>query len=355
MGLHPLIELSDQREVRQANGFRAAAVELNGAKLDADYKAEVAHAPRRPADSKKFLDQKNVRMPTAPQKGKDDKHLALAAGRFIAEGGDAPEMPGGETLTIVDALVPMRTAAPDKTRGDADVNKGVDDIDLLALLPDDRPAVVCIRYLPPDATRGGAGDTPLRVLLRGLAQAAWVDANREALRAEIEQRTGRKTGEEAPALILAGSPRYWELCRKREAQKGAAWIRELERLGREISEQIGVEVFFLAWDLEGDPAWTYEDGGPMLAAPFGFKPAWESGAGKLEPRPTARKSAPSVEIVEADPARPSRPYSARDTLEPGDSIVHATFGTGVVQAVTGRGKIAVLFGEETKLLIHDRG
>jgi hypothetical protein len=355
MGLHPLIELSDDREVRQAKGFRAAAAELNGAKLDADYKAEVAQAPRRPAEGKKFLDQKNVRVPTGPQKGKDDKHLALAASRYVAQGGDQPEMPGGETLTVVDSLVPMRTAAPDKAKGESDVNKGVDDVDLLALLPDDRPAVVCVRYLAPDATRGGAGDTPLRALLRGLAQAAWVDANREALRQEIEEKTGRKIGEEAPALILAGSPRYWELCRKREAQKGAAWIRELERLGREIAEQIGVEVFFVGWDLEGNPPWTYEEGGPVLAAPFGFKPAWESGAGKLKPRPKARKSAPTVEIVEADPARPPRPYSAKDTLEPGDTILHDTLGTGVVQAVTGRGKVAVLFGEETKVLIHDRG
>ncbi len=354
MGLHPLIELSDDREVRQAKGFRAVATELTGAKLEADYKAEVANAPRRDAEGKKHLGQKNVRIPSGPQKGKDDRHLALATNAFIAGGGASPEMPNGDELTIVDATVPLRTAAPDKDKGDADPNKGVDDIDLLGLLPDGRPAVVCIRYLAPDATRGGAGDTPLRALLRGLAQAAMVDANAEAFRAEIEEKTGRKTGEEAPALILAGAPRYWELCRKREAQKGAAWIREMERLGREISEQIGVEVFFVAWDLDGNPPWSYGENGPVLDAPFGFKAAWESGAGKLKPKPKAKKAAPTVEIVEADPSKPPRPYNMRESYESGDTIEHPTLGTGVVQGITGRGKISVRFGEETKPLIHER-
>jgi len=354
MGLHPLIELSDDREVRQAKGFRAAAAELTGAKLEADYKAEVANAPRRHADGKKHLAQKNVRIPTGPQKGKDDRHLSLAAAAFVASGGASPEMPSGDELTILDSAVPLRTAAPDKDKGDADPNKGVDDIDLLGLLPDGRPAVVCVRYLAPDATRGGAGDTPLRALLRGLALAAMVDGNAEAFREEIEEKTGRKTGEEAPALILAGAPRYWELCRKREAQKGAAWIREMERLGREISELIGVEVFFVAWDLEGNPPWSYGEDGPVLNEPFGFKAAWESGAGKLKPKPKAKKSSPTVEIIEADPSRPARPYSMRESYEPGDTIEHPTLGTGVVQGVTGRGKIAVRFEEETKPLIHER-
>ena len=68
-----------------------------------------------------------------------------------------------------------------------------------------------------------------------------VDAHRETLGAEVEAATGRPISEEAPALVIAASPRYWEICRKREAQKGAGWIRELERLGREVSTQIGVE------------------------------------------------------------------------------------------------------------------
>jgi hypothetical protein len=355
--LHPLIALSTDARVKQAKGFRNAAAELSGEKLDELYQVEVANAPRRHEAGKKYLGVRTGRTPTGPQAGKDDRHLALAIHAWSKAGGDAIELPSGDKLTVVDCLVPLRTAAPDRAKGDADPNKGVEDIDLLALLPDERPAVVRTKFLAPDATRGGAGDTPLRALLSGLAQAAMLDANREAVRAEIEQATGRTTSDEAPALIIAASPRYWEICRKREAQKGAGWIRELERLGREIAEQIGVEVFFLGLAVGADPAWTYEDDGPLLAAPPDLRPAWEVGAGKLKPRPKSRpkKADAAPAVVEADPARPPRDYRTSDSYAPGDTIVHPQLGTGIVQSVAGRGKIAVLFGEETKLLVHERG
>jgi len=281
--------------------------------------------------------------------------MAIAAWTNANDG--SVELPNGDKLEVIDALVPLRTAAPDKATGDADPNKGVEDVDLLGLLPDDRVAVVCLKYLAPDASRGGAGDTPLRTLLEGLAQAAMVDANREALREEIQESCGRTTSEEAPALIIAASPRYWEICRKREAQKGAAWIRELERLGREVSPQIGVEVFYLSIDLQGDPPWEYAEGGPILGAGPDIGPAWEPGAGKLKPKPKSRakKSDSIPELVEADLSRPPRAYTITDSFEPGDRIEHTKLGTGVVQGVVGRGKISVLFGEDSKLLVHERG
>jgi len=357
VSLHPLIALSTDARVKQAKGFRAVAADLNGERLEELYQAEVANAPHRREAGKKYLGVRTGRTPTAPQAGKDDRHLALALDAWSKAGGDVIELPNGDKLTVVDSLVPLRTAAPERSRGDADPNKGVEDVDLLVLLPDDRPAVVRTKFLPPDATRGGAGDTPLRALLSGLAQVAMVDANRDAFRAEIEAATGRTTSDEAPALIIAASPRYWEICRKREAQKGAGWIRELDRLGREIAEQIGVEVFYLGIAVPADPAWTYEEGGPLLAAAPDLRPAWEPGAGKLKPKPKSRpkKQDTTPALVEADPSRPPRDYRITDSYAPGDTIVHPQLGTGVVQTVAGRGKIAVLFGDETKLLVHERG
>jgi hypothetical protein len=191
-------------------------------------------------------------------------------------------------------------------------------------------------------------------MLQGFAHVAVVDANREALRAEIKEATGTTTGEEAPALIIAASPRYWQLCRKREAQKGAAWIRELERIAREVGETIGIEVFFVGLETDGVPGWEYDDEGAKLTGPISFVKAWETGAGKLKPKPKAKKTDPADEIVEADLTRPIQKYSIRDSYEPGDRIAHKTLGEGVVQGVTGRGKIAVRFGEEKRLLIHER-
>ena len=356
MSIHPLIELSNDRRVKQAKEFKVAAAEIDAQALETHYKTEVSNSPKRHDHNKKHLNVRTSRIPSAPQNGKDDKHLAMAITSALAAGAGQPEIGDLGTLQIIDSLVPLRTAAPDKARGDDDPNKGVDDIDLLALLPDDRIAVVCLKYLSPNANRGGAGDTPLRALLRGLAQVAMVDANQAAFREEILAATGRTTSDEAPALVIAAAPKYWQLCRKREAQKGAAWIREMERLGREASQQIGVEVFYLALDLEGDPPWEYGEDGPLLTSTLGFDPAWEQGAGKLSPRSKSksRKSSTAVVIVDGNMDKDPLPYSISGSFESGDRIEHKSLGSGVVQGSQGQGKIRVLFGEDMKILIHER-
>jgi hypothetical protein len=356
LSLHPLLDLANDREVKQAKGFRAVAADQNGEKLEALYKQEADAAPDRRAKGKKFLGVNTGRIPRAPQAGKDDRHAAMALGGWAKAGGGPVSLSGDLELTIVDHLVPLRTAAPDKAKGDADPNKGVEDLDLLGQLSDGRLAVVRLKYLAPSATRGGAGDTPLRVLLSGLAQTAMVDANRASLGEEVEEATGQPISEEAPALLIVASARYWEICRKREAQKGAGWIREIERLTREVATQIGVEVFIHGLAFEEDPAWSYTEAGPELAGGPVISPAWEAGAGKLKPKPKSRskKSDDVPALIEADPDRPVRAYSIFESFEPGDQITHPNLGTGVVQGIMGRGKISVLFADEMKLLVHER-
>ncbi len=352
MSIHPLIALATDRQVKQAKGFRAAAAELSGQSLEPFYRKEAASAPNRHDHDKKYLGVKTIRMPSARQNGKDDKHFCLAVGNQTRSGGVTTKLPDGKELLIVDGLVPLRTAAPDKTLGDQDPNKGVEDIGLLGLLPDDRIAVVCVKYLKPEATHSGAGDTPLRLLLATLAQAAMVDGNQQALREEILEATGRTTSDEAPAIVIAASPRYWEICRKREAQKGAGWIRELERLGREIAEQIGSEIFYTAIESESDPAWEYTDDGPVLSTPLVLKDSWESTAGRLKPK--RKKAVATVEVIEPNMDKEPQPYSVSASFETGDRISHSTLGDGVCQGSAGTGKIKVLFGEDAKILVHQR-
>ena len=352
MSIHPLISLSADRQVKQAKGFREAAGELSGASLEPLYKEESSNAPHRHDEGKKYLGVNTIRRPSARQKGKDDKHFCFAVANTVKASGATMTLPDGPEVTLVDGLVPLRTAAPDKARGDADPNKGVEDIGMLGVLPDNRLCVVVVKYLMPDATHSGAGDTPLRLLLEGLAQAAMVDGNQAALREEIEAATGKATSEEAPVIALVASPRYWEICRKREAQKGAAWIREMERLAREIPEQIGNEIFYAAIANEVDPLWNYGEDGPLLAEPIKLKDAWESTAGRV--RPKRKKVEATVEVIEPNLTKPVQTYSINGTFEVGDRIAHKTLGEGVCQGTAGAGKIKVLFGEETKILIHQR-
>ncbi len=368
--LHPLIALANSRDVKQAKGFRQVAEGLTGESLDAQYKQEVANAPRRHEAGKKYFGP-HPRPPTGRRNGKDPEHLAmglLAASRVAAsapvegvEAGEAApaiggiELPDGGILTLLDYQVPLATASVDKSLGDADPNKGIGKLDLLGLLPDDRLAVIVVKFVPSSATRGGTGDTPLRALLEGLAATAIVDANRDAIGEEVLETTGRTVSSEAPALILLGGRRYWEICRKREAQKGAAWIREIERIGREVPEVTGVEIHYLGVEVEGDPGWDYGDEGPVLTGSPKISPAWELRAGKLKPKPKARSKTGSENvIVDADLSRPPRRYGIRESYLPGDRIDHPTLGMGVVQAIAGVGKISVLFDEKKSLLVHER-
>ena len=358
MGQHPLLERAASREVRSAKGFREAAAALTADVLKADWEAELQAAPRRAAVGKKHLVAANRKLAASRRPGRDSEHAALALVAWAREGAALP-MPDDEgTFLPLHAGVALKTAPADRETGAEDPNWGVERLDLVGVGPDDRLAVAPMRFLAGDAKRVGTGDTPLRLLLEGLAFAAMVQANREPLVEELRARSDVSIAEGLPVLLLVGSPRYWELCRKREGQKGAAWIRELERLAREIGEGIGLPVRFLCLRLEGDPGWSYEDGAPRLTGRVRLLPAWEPGAGRVRPKPRPRKRRETAqagdEVVEADPSRPVRPYSASEHYTPGDRIEHPTLGLGIVQGDAGPNKIRVHFGERKSTLVHDR-
>jgi len=354
-----LIERASQKEVRQAKGFREAAAAMTGEALLADYEAERSGAPRRREAGKKHLANANKRLSAERKAGRDSEHAALALVQHRRAAENGLMLPEDEGLfDALHAGVVLKSAPADKSLGVDDPNYGIDRADLMGIGPEDRLAVVCLRYLAPDAGRVGTGDTPLRALLEGLAQAAVVEANRDALVEELSPLTDRPIGDAKPTLMLLGSPRYWELCRKREAQRGAAWIKELERLAKEIDEQLGMAVRFLSLRVSGNPGWSYQEGGPVFEGPPRLIPAWEHGAGRVKPKPKARARRSSVQPAdlpaEADLSRPVRGYALTEHYTAGDRIEHPTLGLGVVQGLAGSGKIRVLFDERKSVLVHDR-
>jgi hypothetical protein len=351
--LHPIIELSNDRQVRQAKGFKGAAADLTGEQLAGLYETEVANAPRRAEAGKKYLVK--AKPPTSRRANKDEEHLSLALLKHCRDSGEGLNLPGLGNLDLLAAQVPLATASVDRSLGDADLNKGVGKIDLLGVGPEDRMVVVKVKFAVPEATRGGTGDTPLRALLDGLAQSAMASANREALASELA--AGRALSDQPPLLILLASPRYWDLCRKREAQKGAAWIREMERLARDVEEWVGVQVLYQAIALEGDPGWEYGEEGPVLVAAPQLSVAWEARAGVVKPKAKPRPKTQDLafeEIVEADLSRPIRAYLLTESYSAGDRISHPTLGSGVVQGSAGAGKVRVLFDGRKALLVHQR-
>jgi hypothetical protein len=357
LGQHPLIELANDREVRQAKGFRAAAAELSGESISVHYKQELASAPSRHEAGRKYLGNHPGRPPRERKNGKDEEHLASALLRHCQEKGALTLPRQGGSLRLIDYQVPLQSAAPDREKGDADPNKGVGKADLLGMGPDSALAIVKLKFLPPDATRGGTGDTPLRALLEGLACAAIAEANRSAIQSEVSEAGGAPFSDDPPMLILLASPRYWQLCRKREAQKGAAWIKEMERLAREVGEELGVQILYLGLDLDGDPGWEYAEEGPVIRGEPSLDPAWERNAGRLRPKAAPRPKGAQAQaeaIVEPDLSRPIRGYNLTESYQAGDRIQHPTLGTGVVQGGAGHGKILVRFDEKKSLLVHER-
>jgi hypothetical protein len=354
LSLHPLVDLSVDAEVKKAAGFRAAATELTGEAIGTRYEQELANAPSRHDAGKKYFVAYNSRLAGARKPSRDGEHLSLALVDWCAKSDSPLALPeDGETVEFVHAQIPVKSAAEDKGKGDADPNKGLGKIDLIGIGPEDRLVIGMVKFLSPSATRGGTGDTPLRALLEGLANSAIVAANRAPLGDEMGERT---ISEDPPILMLIGSPRYWELCRRREAQKGAAWIKEMERLAGEIEAEFGVTVMYLGCQLDGDPGWSYPDGSPVLDAVPKITRAWELGAGRVrpKPRPRPRTIDPADVLVDADMSRPIRGYALTESFQSGDRIEHPTLGLGVVQRGAGNGKISVLFGEKKSVLVHER-
>jgi hypothetical protein len=356
---HPLVERSRDPRVRQARGFREAAAELTGAILAAEFEVEREGAPNRSQAKKKHLVQPNQRLAAERHPDRDAEHAAMALVARREKGGAPLRLPDEEGFfEALHAGVVLKSAPADPKLGPEDPNWGIDRVDLVGIGPGDRLALVVMRFVAPTGTRVGTGETPLRALLEGLAHTAVAVANREAIAAELAARTERKVADAPPYLFLLGSPRYWELCRKREAQRGAAWIQQLERLAREFEEQTGIGIRYLSLKLQGDPGWSYAEGRPVFDAEPRIGPAWDAGAGRIKPKakPKARRAAPapSETVVTPDLSRPVRDYRSTEHYVAGDRIQHPTLGTGVVQGTAGPGKISVHFEDRRSVLVHDR-
>lgn len=355
MSLHPLLRLAEDRDVRHASAFRKIAADLSGEALSSHWQEGLRLAPRRADAGRRYLQPHGGKPPSERQRSKDEEHLGAAVVRLCREGDRGLALPDETSVRFVDWNLPLKAASADPALGEADPNEGVERVDLVGVVGDDRPALGFLKFLEPGAARAGTGDTPLRFLFEALGHAAIFQANREAIAAEVEAAHGRRFGDGAPAVLLLASPRYWELCRRREAQKGAAWIHELERLAREFETQSGVAVQFVSLVLEGDPGFGFDAEGARLDAAPRLERAWEPGAGRVRPKPKPRPRAAEAvpQVIEPDLSRPVRSYGPHESYLPGDRLQHPTLGLGVVQRAL-PGKVEVQFDGNTSRLVAGR-
>ncbi len=77
--------------------------------------------------------------------------------------------------------------------------------------------------------------------------------------------------------------------------------------------------------------------------------ATKKGASKLAPG-----QLPDAPLVDPDLSRPVRDYDVGEVFELGDRVDHPRFGHGVVEKITGPGKISIFFESGRKTLAHNR-
>ena len=78
-------------------------------------------------------------------------------------------------------------------------------------------------------------------------------------------------------------------------------------------------------------------------APAPSKAGTGSSWGRPRRRKAGRATTPAPRMADFDPAKPPRGYSPKDEYFPGERVIHATFGVGVVAATPGPGKVDVQF------------
>ena len=112
-----------------------------------------------------------------------------------------------------------------------------------------------------------------------------------------------------------------------------------------VQEARGERAIEALRDLASPRALVIRDGAPTLLSEPRLVTAWEWTAGRVRPKPKPKPKTAAAEpkIVEADLARPPRPYQVSASFAAGDRIEHPTLGLGVVQGSIGPTKIEVLF------------
>jgi hypothetical protein len=77
-------------------------------------------------------------------------------------------------------------------------------------------------------------------------------------------------------------------------------------------------------------------------------------AGTSSAKGNNRKAAHDEPLIEPDLSRPIRLYKMTEAYEPGDRVEHPKFGQGVVELLSGPGKMTVFFEDGRRTLAHHR-
>ena len=226
---HPLVTRSQEKDVTAVSRFVRAAREITGVQLAEWYRQELAAAPKRAEHGKLYFVGHDGIPGTGDSTNRGEEHLAIALFNEYRPPNAGLPLPGGEPLAILDYQFPLKARQSDR---------GIGKIDLLGAFPSGRLCVVELKRIS-----GSSPETPLRALLEGLAYAAIVQANIQAIATEAGGSRGMELSHEVPAVMVMAPQEYWEYFRNKP--QAGTWQAAMQELATRIEDTLGIPVLFL--------------------------------------------------------------------------------------------------------------
>jgi len=227
---HPLVTQSQEKNVTAVSRFARAARETTGVQLAEWYRRELAAAPKRADHDKLYFVGHDGIPGTGDFTNRGEEHLAIALFNEYRPPNAGLPLPGGEPLAILDYQFPLKARQSDR---------GVGKIDLLGSFPSGRLCIIELKRIS-----GGTPETPLRALLEGLAYAAIVQANIQAIATEARASQGREISHEIPAVMAMAPQAYWEYYHNKP--QAGPWRVAMQELATSVEDTLSTPVLFLA-------------------------------------------------------------------------------------------------------------
>ncbi len=140
----------------------------------------------------------------------------------------------GGWFRYLDYQIPLKAKRSDR---------GIGKIDMIGL--SDRRQIIVIE-LKVIGESGGISDPPPTALMEGLRYAAIVEANRDQIKAEIEQKYGLKVSDERPAVFLLAEQGWWTSWLGLSA--AGDWGLHFRNVANAVEAQSGLSIEFAALD-----------------------------------------------------------------------------------------------------------
>lgn len=191
-----LVDLYNYPPVNSVSKFAGVIQELDVADLVQKHKELMEVAPRRHERGKEYFVGHDIFLGGSSNSNQKEEHLAGALFNEC-QSGKHFILPDKRKLKFMDYQFPLKARQNDK---------GVGKVDLIGVINDEIP---CVIELKVDQKRGGKADTPLRALLEGLAYCALVEANKNEIWKEAQNKFGFEFKGPRPHLMILGTANYW--------------------------------------------------------------------------------------------------------------------------------------------------